>query len=193
MSDQPLNGAQLLADIKPRLREADARICLRPDLVDAFVAAEEALLRSQAGDAGNQRLGSGVSAETKRLAKQVRELEAELDKSEVRFLFRAITKARFNEITDSHPPREQNMFDLTVGYNREAVDNELVRACLIDPEFDDASWQQLLEVCNPSEWEHLTDVVRECNGVMKYAPKSAAASAILDKPSAASRRRARSE
>jgi type I site-specific restriction endonuclease len=194
MSDPtPVNGAALLAELQPRLRKGVAHICLRPDLVDAFMDAEEALQAAQSKDSANKRLGAAASARTKKLAQRVRELEVEVEKSDVRFEFEAIPKAKFNEITDRHPPRDQNVYDLTVGYNREAVDDELVRTCLIDPVFDDESWQQLMAVCNPSEWEELVRVVREVNGVMTSAPKSVLASRILDKPAGASRRRVSGE
>lgn len=189
MSDpKPVNGAQLLAEIQPQLREGAARICMRPDLIDEWTDANETLTEAQQADASNKRLGSGASAATRKLAKRVRELEEEIAKTEVRFVFRAIPKARYSVIVEEHPPREKNYFDLSVGYNREAVDNELVRVCLIDPEFDEESWQNFLDVCNPSEWDELVRVVRDVNGVQTTAPKSVAASLILDKRADSSRR-----
>lgn len=189
MSDpKPVNGAQLLAEIQPQLREGGARICLRPDLIDEFMDAEQALAEAQVADASNKRLGSGSSAKTRKLAQRVREIEEQVAATEVRFVFRAIPKARYSVIVEEHPPREKNYFDLSVGYNREAVDDELVRVCLIDPEFDEESWQKFLDVCNPSEWEELVRVVREVNGVQTQAPKSVTASLILDKRAGSSRR-----
>jgi hypothetical protein len=49
-------------------------------------------------------------------------------------------------------------------------------------------------VCNPSEWAELRRTVDEVNGqVVTDAPKSEAASRILDKPETVSRRRASGE
>jgi hypothetical protein len=192
---EPLDGAALLAEIKPQLREDATWIVLRPDLVDEFDAAEEALAESQGEDSqAPSRLASGgSSARTKKLAKRVRELEEEIQKTQVRFAFRAIPKTRYNEIVEAHPPREKNAWDAAVGHNREAVDNELVRVCLVDPVFTEAAWKELVAVINPGEWEELVRCVREVNGVRTQPPKSLLASAILDRPAAASRQRRDSE
>lgn len=195
MSDAPVDGAQLLAELKPRLREDATWVVLgRPDLVDDFHKAEDELADAQDADTSSQkRLATGASAKVKKLAQRVRELEEEIAKTQVRFVFRAITKTRYNEIVEANPPRDKNVWDTAVGHNREAVDNELVRVCLIDPVFDEASWKELVAVINPGEWDELVRCVRAVNGVMKEAPKSGLAAMVLDGPAAGSRRRVGSE
>lgn len=63
----------------------------------------------------------------------------------------------------------------------------MVRACLIDPVFDDASWAQFLEVCNPSEWQELRSRVQSANRGVVDLPKSELASRILTKRGSTSR------
>lgn len=44
----PQSGADILARIKPRLREERTQLCLRPDLLDAWADAAERLATKQA-------------------------------------------------------------------------------------------------------------------------------------------------
>lgn len=196
------SGADILAAHQPVLAEAVAHICLRPDLVDAWTQANEALIEAESQKAGNERLGSGTSPRAKELAQKVRDIEDEIAAHDLAFTFRGISKDRHSEICDEHPPRPDNNRDLMVGFNRQAVDNAVARECLVDPVFEDCtkkgckhadcgSWQQFLAVCPPGEWDEIVTVVREVNGAVMKAPKSVLASRILDKGGSVSRRRAR--
>lgn len=198
MSDAP-TGAQILAEIKPRPHEKGALICLRADLVDDFYELNEQLVESQTQDATSARLASGVSAATKKLAKKVRELEEQIEASQVRFVFRSMSKARYSELVDMNPPREGNLYDLHVGYNRDGLQEAQVRESLASPTFEDCetrgcahddcgSWQNLLKMLNPSEFGELVRVAQEVNGMVSEAPKSSLASRILDKGAQSSRR-----
>ena len=67
---EALSGADLLARIKPTLREESTQICLRPDLLDAWEEANHALATSQVEDSTG-RLATGVSSKTRKLAQAV--------------------------------------------------------------------------------------------------------------------------
>lgn len=211
MTDQPRSGADVLAlaqsdsDGKPVVRTGVAHICMRPDLIDEWQTANDALIKSKNEDAGKQRLSNGgVSSKTRELAKRVRELEDEIEKYDVAFTFKKLDKARHSEILDEHPPREGNLLDYQVGYNREAVDNAIAYEALVDPVFDLCerkkcthekcnTWQSLLKIIGPGEWEVIVQTVREVGGAVTGAPKSVVASRILDRPGSASKRRAAGE
>lgn len=191
---EPQSGAELLAKIKPRLREEITQICLRPDLLDAWEEANTALSEQRVKDTTNARLSSGVSAETKRLAQKVQDLEAEIEATAIRFHFRAMPKDEWRALCDNHPPRKGNDMDLYAGYDRDAVIDSAVRKCLFDPVFDDESWAQFLAVCNPSEWNELRTTVTSVNrSVVGDAPKSVLASQILSKRGGGSRSRGAGE
>jgi hypothetical protein len=198
----PLNGAELLARIKPRFREESTQICLRPDLLDEWGEADEALKASKAKDMVSGRLAGGVSAETKKLAKRVQELEEQIEQVAITCRFRAMSKDRWQALIDNHPPRAGDQMDLFAGYNRDAVLDAAVRVCLIDPVFADCTqeecdhtecgtWQQFAASCNPSEWKELKDTVNSVNRGVVDLPKSVLASQILSSPGSGSRRRAR--
>jgi hypothetical protein len=197
-------GAQMLAEIQPKPHEEATWICLKAHLVDEWETATEELRQSQVNDATNPRLGSGVSAKTKKLAQKVRDLEEQIEAAQVRFRFKSMGRGRFSELVPLYPPREGNLYDYQVGYDRDAMLDAQIRECLVEPVFDDCAkpgcehtdcgtWQQLINALNVSEYGELARVVQKANGVVTEAPKSLLASQILDKPERSSRRRPGSE
>lgn len=191
MPEEPQSGAEVLARIRPTRREESTFLCLRPDLLDAWEDANNRLAELQTEDAAGARLGTGVSAATKAAAKRVKELEDEIEATQIKFTLRAMSKDQWRVLCDANPPRKENQMDQYVGYDRDAVLDAAVRECLVDPVFDDASWAAFLDVCNPSEWAELRSTATSVNRSVTDAPKSALASRILDKPANASKQRAR--
>lgn len=179
---EPQNGAELLARIKPRLREESTQISLRPDLLDAWEEAQERLAKTQMADAnGTGRLAGGQAGTSRELAEEVARLEAEIDATAITFRFRAMPKDDWQALCADFPPREGDVMDSYAGYNREAVQDAAVRRCLIDPVFDEASWADLMKVMNPSEWSELREAVTRVNRSVVDPPKSLLASRILSK------------
>lgn len=198
----PRSGADVLARTKPVVREVSTNICLRPDLLDAWEAANDALTDAQAADTSGGRLSSGVSTATRKLAQKVTEIEAEIDATQVNFTFRALPKDKWYGMLDEFPPRTDNQLDNYVGYDRDAVLNEAVRRCMIDPVFEVCTvtgcthdecgtWEAFLKVLNHSEWDELRGTVNACNSAVVDAPKSELASRILGSPGSASKPRKR--
>ena len=174
---EPVNGADLLRRIKPTLAEESTEICLRPDLVDAWQEAQEEL-EAIVASGTKGRLGAKPEGQQE-AAQRVTDLEAEIQASSAVFRFRALPKDRFRELCDDHPPRKGNDLDTYMGYNRDAVLDEAVRLCMVDPVFDDASWAEFVAVVNGGEWEELRRVVNSVNKGVHDAPKSVLASRIL--------------
>lgn len=195
MSTTPQNGAELLARIRPILATKSTQICLRPDLIEAWEKADDALTEARAKDftPGEGRMADRreESADTKKLAKKVQALEAEILDHAITFKFQALPKDKWQALCEQHPPRKDNNVDQFVGHNREAVEEAAVRECMIDPVFDDASWAELMAVCNPSEWSELRQAVREVNGSVTDLPKSRQASQVLAKRGPTSKQPAR--
>lgn len=172
MPDQPQDGAELLARIKPRLAEDWYEVVLRPDLRTAFEEAHSDYLQAKASDGSRtDRVGAGTeSAETKRLKKKAEKIAAEMTASAVRFVFRARNRDAFRALCDQHEPREDDRYDHYVGYNRQAVSDALVRESLIDPVFDDESWEQLVDVLGPGQWAKLREIADELNEAVVQPP-----------------------
>jgi len=184
---QPQDGAAVLARIRPQRREVNTQLILRPDLLEAWDTANQQLQSQRIKDASNKRLASGVSQTAKDLAKEVQKLERDIEKHAITFRFRSMPKDDWQALCDSHAPREGNQLDRFAGYNRDAVLDDAIRACMYDPVFDDAAWAEFGAVCNPSEWQELRDTVNIVNSGVVDAPKSALASQILTKRGSTSR------
>lgn len=204
MSSTPQNGAELLARIRPTLPTLSTQICLPTsegrDLMKEHEAANTALAEARSeGVAGTRMVGArrtqdaDAGPDVRKLAKKVQAIEAEIEANSITFTFEAMPNSKYRDLCDKHPPRDGNQMDQYVGYDREAVEDDLVRACLIDPVFDDESWAQFLAVCNPSEWKELRETVAAVNRAVTAVPKSRLASQILDKRAAASKRRVAGE
>jgi hypothetical protein len=194
MSTTPQNGAELLARIKPVLATESCQIVLRPDLIKAWEQAQEALQKAQSEEVVREaRMADRAepSANVKKLAKKVKDLEAEIEAHAVTFTFRALPRDEWRALCEKHPPRKGNNVDHFLGHDRDAVEDAAVRVCMTDPVFDDASWGEFLAVCNPSEWNELKETVRSVNGSVTDLPKSQLASQVLAKRGSASRQPAR--
>lgn len=181
---EPINGDDLLAQIKPVLATQRTQICLRPDLIREWENLNEQLTTTQAE--GTRRLAETATKQAKALARKIQKLEADIDAASAWFVFQALPVAKYQALVAEHPPREGDQFDLYAGHNREVVQDELIRQCLIDPVFSDAGWETFKATCAPSEWAALRDAANEANGGAVAPPKSPLASLILSKSGNAS-------
>lgn len=182
------SGAEALKRIKPTRRKERTQLCLRPDLVHEWQVLDEQL--SESTQAVGARLGSGVSETQKELAERVLALEAEIEAASLWFHAEAMEKPEFEALKAQHPPRENDQADWFVGYNRDAVLDQMVRRCIYEPVFkscslqecehtDCGTWDQL-ERQSSAEWEELRRLVNITNSQVVDPPKSLTASRILD-------------
>lgn len=180
----PESGADILARIQPKLAEDWVEICLRPDLVAEFEELEAALEDEElATPAGPRRNSDKPNPWLQIIAEQIAAAEAEMSESAVRFTFRALPRDRFRALCDSYPPRKDDHLDLSVGYHRADVGDELVKASLVDPIFDNTAWAEFLDIVSIGEWNRLRERADKVNGsVVMEAPKSLLASRVLSQP-----------
>ena len=100
--------------------------------------------------------------------------------SSVTFRFRGLPRDKFRALCDQHPPRKEDIGDLTVGYHRVDVGDAMVEASLYEPVFDAEAWEALLDVISIGEWNELRRRAEKVNGsVVTESPKSLLASTIL--------------
>jgi hypothetical protein len=176
---EPISGAELLKKIQPRLQEEATEICLRPDLVEQWEEAQEALQAAVADGLKPSRLASKPTGQ-KKAAEKVKALEAEIEAASAVFRFRALPKDRWQALCDEHPPRPGDQMDAVLGFNRVAVIDDAVRLSLIDPVFDDESWAQFVDVIGGGEWEELRRAANQVNRGVVEAGKSELASRVLN-------------
>lgn len=135
------NFKDLLAQAK--MAEKSVLVCLRGDLVADHEAAERELEQAQKRPADSL-AGNGSAA----IIERIEALEAEMKANSYEFRFRALPKPAFRALVASYPPRrgedgEVVPEDRYTMSNQEDMLPALIRACLVDPELDDASWADL--------------------------------------------------
>lgn len=189
MSDTT-SGADILARIKPQLREESTQIVMGSPLLAEWETMQEKLLESRAKDMEGNRLADGESQRTRDLAAKIVELEDQMQAMAVDVTFRAMSKDKWRALCDNNPPRANDQLDAFAGYNRDAVLDQSVRICMVQPVFTDCatqgcehtdcgSWQHFESVLSAGEWQELKDTVNTANRGVVDAPKSALASRIL--------------
>lgn len=205
---KPRNGAELLKAIKPTLAEESCRVCLRPDLLEEYNAAQQHLeeltaererLQREAGGSKGGRLASrtseaeqAVADQQRAAAEKVQAIETKMADYEIEFWFRALDKDKWQDIVAANPPRDGDQLDMFSGYNRDAVLDECVRPSLFDPEFDDCAkrdcahddcgtWQALTKLINAGQWQRMRDTAGLVNNGVVDVPKSQTASEVLSK------------
>ncbi len=213
----PETGADILNRIKPKRRIEHADICLRADLIAEFQQDDGVLNDLKANVAVSNRLHPGAEAvaesdEYVAQAKKVRKLEEAIKAALVRFTFESMNKDEWRSMLDNNPPRKDSPTDYLIGYNRDAVLDQMVRRSLLSPVFEDCNgcadpecrdrpcrehgvcahddcgtWQQLVKVINPAEWGELRDAANRANSAVVEAPFSVLASLTLDKRASGSR------
>jgi hypothetical protein len=181
VTTSPINGDELLARVKPVLKEQRVQICLRPDLMQQHENLEEEL-RTGAAMGGNRLNPSGKTG-PRTTAEAIQALEEEIEAASVWFTFRALPKDEFRAMTTAYPPRPEVPLDLYWGYNQAEMAEALVRKCLIDPVFSEEGWASFVATCAPGEWAELRDAVMEANGGSFTPPKSLLASQVLNRKS----------
>lgn len=201
----PRSGADLLARIQPTRKEVMVELCLRPDLLEEWEAAQQRLSEALVDDGAKGRLSSGgTSAASKKRAAEVVAIEVRIEEVAARFYLRGMPKDEWRALCDNHPPRKGNDMDFMAGYDRDGVADAAVRACMYDPIFEDCtelgcdhekcgSWQAFIKFINPSEWIELRKGATEANAAVVDAPKSELASRTLARRGSTSRRPAAGE
>lgn len=188
---ETIDGDALLARLKPTLRVVRQQVCMRPDLMDVWETAEEKLSEAQTVlDLPGRRLSDGgvkkAAGDVKELAQKVKDAEAAAEDASVWFEFQALPVDRYQALLAEHPPRPDDQLDMFAGHNRDAVVDELVRRCLVNPVFSDAGWAEYKSTCRASVWGALRDAANDANGGPVTAPKSLMASQVLSRSDNAS-------
>jgi hypothetical protein len=135
-------------------------------------------------------LGSSPPKKMKDIAAEIQAIEAEIEATAAWFTVRATDRPTWQAMCDRHPPREGFISDMYQGFNVDATLDDAVRECLIDPVFEDCaaancdhsecgSWEWLMKLLNPSEWQELRDSANRVNSSVVEPPKSELASQIL--------------
>jgi len=148
------NFKTMLAEAK--LPERTVEICLRGDLVADHEQAERDLELAQ--KAAVDSLAGNLEAAA--LVERIETLEAEMHQSTVTFTLRALSKPRYRELVQAHPPRRGDEGEIVdddkgMGLNVETFYEDLLRRSIVDPELDDEDWTALLDTITDRQFELL--------------------------------------
>jgi hypothetical protein len=188
----PETGAEFFARARPKRRIVRTELILDSDLVDEWNEAQKKLTELRIKDASSPRqANAGGRKRSKAVVAQekvIEGIEDRITEATAWFTLRQMPGPAYQSLKDTNPPRRDNQRDLMSGYDRDAVADGAVRACLIDPALPDCekedcthdpdqgdecnSFQQLQTVLSPSEWEELRGAATEANGAVKDIPKS---------------------
>lgn len=166
-------------------------ICLVGELRAEWKQTEAAFQASKTADAGMMQ----QSPETKRLAKRLGELEAEMRDHTVKVTVEALRRVRtpstpktavvWRELADEHGPRKGKdgkvLPEDSSGFNADTFPEALIRACMVELDGDpvtvrDERVDELLELCTEGQGDQLFEAAWRLNKSRIDIPFSFAAS-----------------
>lgn len=167
------NFKSMLAEAK--LPETTVMICLRGDLAADHEAAEREL--AQAENRGPDSLAGSGAGE---IAGRIEALEAQMREHAYEFRLRALPRAAWRALCADHPPRKADDGSVVdadrIGVNADTFYDAIIRACLVDPELDDADWALLVEALTDRQYDEIAEAAWGLNRREVDVPFSRAAS-----------------
>jgi hypothetical protein len=157
-----------------RLPETTVPVCVRGDLA----AEVEALDKRLAGLNGQADRLVG-NPEARQFAEQIEALRAEMVDSTVVLRLRALSHRDYAKLEAAHKPRTGEDGDQRTGFNMETFPEALIRACVVDPELDDDTWDTLVDALTFQQWDNLFTEAYMLNRREVSVPFSVTASRIL--------------
>jgi hypothetical protein len=167
---------ELIAGAK--LPERSVSVCLHADLTAQMGGLERQLAVAE----GERAAGAGSLASGSRsrvISEQINALREVMLEHTLEFRVRALPRHRFTALRKEHPPREGNAFDAAAETNLETLTEALVRACVVEPELDDADWAALDENFSDAQWQLLANAAWAVCARDVAVPFSRSASRIL--------------
>jgi hypothetical protein len=206
-------GEEFFARAKPNRRVVHTELVLVAVSVDEWTRLQNELTELKVADANKARLaGGGGNKQSKPVLAKQKEIKAVEERMQIAiavFTLRAMPSNDYQTLKETNPPRKSNELDRLHGYNRDAVADLSVKACLVNPKFKDCekegcthdpengddcrSFQSLQVTLNPTEWQELRDAADEANGAVRQAPKSQLPSVTPSRLANGSRRRGAGE
>lgn len=157
-----------------RLPESTVPLCLRGDLQAEWETLERQL--AEAKQRGDRRLVG--SPEEAALARQLRDLEAQMQDSTITLRLRALPRREFMKLVEKHPARKDNQVDRMVGVNQATFYDALIGACIVEPEIDEERLTRLLDALTDAQFNKLANTAWELNRSDVSVPFSRTASRI---------------
>lgn len=91
------------------------------------------------------------------------------------FTLRSVSRSQLMNLIAEHPPREGDVADEAVGFNRDTYHEALVRASVVEPELSPADWDELDGILTPGQWTRLMAAANELSMASGHVPFSSSA------------------
>jgi hypothetical protein len=175
-----MSGKSTLRNFKSMLAEAAlpetvVPVCLRGDLAADHELAEREL--EQAQKAATDSLAGNGAAE---IAERIEGIEGQMREHSYDFRLRALPRREWRELVAAHPARrdENNKIldEDSMGVDSSTFFDAMIRACLVDPELDDAEWEALNAALTDRQFDDLSSAAWGLNRREIDIPFSRAAS-----------------
>lgn len=150
------NFKTLLAAAK--LPERTVPVCLQGDLVAEFESLDRALAEAERKNPDSLE-GNGTGP----ILDRMESLRTQMQEHTHEFRLRALPKPKFRALIAAHPPRRNEdgdsilPADSFMGLDTSTFWDALIRACIVDPELDNATWTELENVLTDRQYEVLSD------------------------------------
>lgn len=161
-----------------KLPERSLQVCLRGDLAAEFDDLERKLRDARnAETSGRKRVGT--KSESLQYVEQIEAVRAQMAAEMVDVRIRALPRNEWVALCKEHPPREDNDGDRAMGGNLETLMPVAIRRCIVEPEMDDADWEQFQAVLSSGDFDRLLNVTFDVNRSGVDVPKSRLASLVM--------------
>ena len=176
-----MSDIKALLEKKAKRPERTMHVCVAADLVDKHqtLNAELAELLAEerrSGKGGSRRLND--ASESRKKADEITALEAEMADASVEIRLRAVPAFEWREWRNNNQAREGVELDERLGVNSDELIGDMVRRCIVDPEFDDDDWATWTREVAAAEQLSLAILVFSMHEQRVDVPKSPLASLV---------------
>lgn len=160
-------------------------LCLRGDLQAKWEELNRELEKETGKGSGKL---AGPGARVSELARQVSELEAEMQSSVVVFTLQALGRTRWRELEAEHPARKDHDVDKLYGFNTDTIFDAALPESIVSPELDADRVAKIADKLTSGQFEKLALAILRLNRQDTDVPFSQAASLIMQASAVMSKR-----
>lgn len=154
-----------------RRPRAVVTICLRGDLTSEIYRLDRELVEIGKGQPNDERLSGNTEA--KRIAEQIKKLEAEAKAASIDVTLEALERKAWADLVAKHPTAIKGQdFD-------DSIFNDAIPACIVEPEMDDETRDKFLNGLTQGQWDELAGATHMLNAGDGAVPFSRLASKAL--------------
>lgn len=164
-------AAEVLA--KARAKTARVKLCLDGDLLDQHAQLSEQLAAAQAVDEQSNR-----PATAPKIAKQIVQLEQQIEAAEVEFVFRAVGRSRWRQLLADNPPTDEQK-EQGAEFDVDTFPLLVMSESLVEPSFTVDELAHLIdEILSEADFAQIWGACLRCHLGGGSRPSSSAARAI---------------